>query len=87
MRKGFLIYEEMRKYFSIYEEAVSNTVYVTLQVATAPLWISLYLRKIFFSFSSVRAPMAAWTDLHEMPGVKVQKRDMVANVSLFSLFK
>ncbi len=25
MRKGFLIYEEMRKYFSMYEEAVSHT--------------------------------------------------------------
>jgi hypothetical protein len=24
MRKGFLIYEEMRKYFSIFEEAVSH---------------------------------------------------------------
>jgi hypothetical protein len=24
MRKGFLIYEEMRKYFPIYEEAVSH---------------------------------------------------------------
>jgi hypothetical protein len=24
MRKGFLIYEEMRKYFTIYEEAVSR---------------------------------------------------------------
>ncbi len=24
MRKGFLIYEEMRKYFTIYEEAVSH---------------------------------------------------------------
>jgi hypothetical protein len=24
MRKGFLIYEEMLKYFSIYEEAVSH---------------------------------------------------------------
>jgi hypothetical protein len=24
IRKGFLIYEEMRKYFPIYEEAVSN---------------------------------------------------------------
>ncbi len=35
MRKGFLIYEEMRKYFPIYiyEEAVSNTVY---EFATAP---------------------------------------------------
>jgi hypothetical protein len=36
MRKGFLIYEEMRKYLVIYEEAVS---------ATAPLRISLYMRK------------------------------------------
>jgi hypothetical protein len=25
MRNGFLIYEEMRKYFPIYEEAVSHT--------------------------------------------------------------
>jgi hypothetical protein len=24
MRKGFLIYEEMRKYFPIYEEAISH---------------------------------------------------------------
>jgi hypothetical protein len=32
-RKGFLIYEEMRKYFTIYEEAVSHTVYcMTLQL-------------------------------------------------------
>ncbi len=43
MRKGFLIYEEMRKYLVIYEEVV----------ATAPFWISLYMRKILFSFSSV----------------------------------
>ncbi len=31
IRKGFLIYEEMRKYFPIYEEAVSYT-YMTLQL-------------------------------------------------------
>jgi hypothetical protein len=30
MRKGFLIYEEMRKYFPIFEEAVSH------DFATAP---------------------------------------------------
>ncbi len=30
MRKGFLIYEEMRKYLVIYEEAVSH-IYMTLQ--------------------------------------------------------
>jgi hypothetical protein len=27
MRKGFLIYEKMLKYFPIYEEVVSHTVY------------------------------------------------------------
>ncbi len=42
--KGFIIYEEMRKYLVIYEEAV----------ATAPFWISLYMRKTLFSFLSVQ---------------------------------
>ncbi len=55
MRKGFLvfptvIYEEMRKYLVIYEEVVSHTVY---DFAPDPFWISLYKRKIFFSFLSV----------------------------------
>ncbi len=50
MKKGVLIYVEMRKYFPIYEKAVSHTVY---DFATAPFWISLYMRKILFSFSSV----------------------------------
>ncbi len=40
-RKGFLIYEEIRKYIVIYEEAVSH-----IWFATAPFWISLYMRKI-----------------------------------------
>ncbi len=35
MKKGFLIYEEMRKYLTIYEEAVSHTWF-----CTAPFWIS-----------------------------------------------
>ncbi len=38
MRKGFLIYKEMRKYLVIYD------------FATAPFQISLYMRRIFFSF-------------------------------------
>jgi hypothetical protein len=42
----FLIYEKMRKYFTIYEEAFI----VIYDFATAPLWISLYMRKIWFSF-------------------------------------
>jgi hypothetical protein len=40
MRKGLLIYEEMHKYLVIFEEAT-------------PVCISLYMRKILFSFSSV----------------------------------
>ncbi len=47
MRKGFLIYEEMRKYLVIFEEAVSHIwLLCKLQIATAPVWISLYVRKI-----------------------------------------
>jgi len=41
MRKSFLIYEEMRKYFPIYD------------FATASFWISSYMSKIWFSFLSV----------------------------------
>jgi hypothetical protein len=46
MRKGLLIYEEMRKFFPIYEEGVCHTCPCTLL-------ISLYMRKIIFSFLSV----------------------------------
>jgi hypothetical protein len=49
MRKGFLIYEEMRKYLVTYEEA-----FVIHDFATTPFWIFLYMRKISFSFLSVR---------------------------------
>jgi hypothetical protein len=45
MRKGFLKYEEMRKYLPIYEEAVSHSVY---DFATDPSLISLHMRKILF---------------------------------------
>ncbi len=45
MRKGFLIYGEMRKYFPIMRRPL-----VIYDFATAPLWISLHMRKIRFSF-------------------------------------
>jgi hypothetical protein len=45
MRKGLLIYEEIRKYFTIYEKAVSH-----IWLCTRSLWISLYMRKIYFLF-------------------------------------
>ncbi len=54
MRKGFLKYEEMRKYLTKYEEAVSQC-----DFATAPFWISLYMRKFFF-FISVEALVWAY---------------------------
>ncbi len=51
MKKGFLIYEEMRKYLVIYEEAVSHT-YITLQPLHSGFphkW-----RKFCFLFISVK---------------------------------
>jgi hypothetical protein len=49
MRKGFLIFEEMRKYLVIY----GRRPLVKNDFATAPFWITLYMRKILFSFLSV----------------------------------
>ncbi len=48
LRKGFLKYEEMRKYLAICEEAVS-----VYYFANGAFWISLYMKKILFSFLSV----------------------------------
>ncbi len=50
MRKGFLIYDEMRKYLPKYEEAVSH--YMTLQLLHSE-FPYMYIRKIWFSFLSV----------------------------------
>ncbi len=41
MRKGVLIYEEMRKYLVIMRRPL-----VIYDFATTPFWISLYMRKI-----------------------------------------
>ncbi len=46
MRKGFLIYGELRKYLVTYEEAVSH-------IWPVPSGFPLYMRKIMFSFLSV----------------------------------
>jgi hypothetical protein len=53
MRKDFLIYDEIRRYLVIYEEAVSH------DLATAPFWISSIMRKIVFFFIS------AWVEACE----------------------
>jgi hypothetical protein len=50
MRKGFLIYEEMRKYSPYMRRPL-----VIYDFGTAPFWISLFMRKILFYFSSVQA--------------------------------
>ncbi len=56
MRKSFIIYEEMRKYLVLYEEAVSQH-----NFAPNPFRISLYMTKIFLPFFiSVRSTLAAW---------------------------
>jgi hypothetical protein len=49
MRKGVLISEEMRKYLTIYEEAIRHI----FHFATDPVRTSLYMREILFSFLSV----------------------------------
>ncbi len=48
MRKGFLIYEEMRKFFPMYEEAISH-----ISFCTRSLLISFFMKNILFSFLSV----------------------------------
>jgi hypothetical protein len=45
MRKGFLKYEEMRKYLFIQRRPL-----VIYDSATAPFWISLHMRKLNFLF-------------------------------------
>ncbi len=47
--KGFLIYEEMRKYLVMYERR-SLVIY---EIATAHSWISLYMRKIWFFYQCI----------------------------------
>ncbi len=47
MRKGFQIYKEMRKYLIIYCIRRPLVIY---DFASAPFWISLYMRNILFSF-------------------------------------
>jgi hypothetical protein len=45
IRKGFLIYEEMRKFFPVYEEAVRH-----IWLCNQSLLIPLYIREILFYF-------------------------------------
>ncbi len=50
MTNGLLIYGEIFAHFLIYLEALPH---IWLCNSPAPLWISLYMRKIWFSFLSV----------------------------------
>ncbi len=54
MRKGFLTYEEMCKYFPIYEEAVCHR-----WLCTRSLWISVFMMKFIFFF--YQFPSSPWT--------------------------
>jgi hypothetical protein len=57
MRKGFLIYEEMRKYLIIYILMRRPLFYLTLHPIPSDLLIYC-TRKVLFSFLSVRATSA-----------------------------
>ncbi len=48
LRKGFLLCEEMFKYLTIYEEAVSH-----IRLCNQSLLNFLYMKKLLFSFLSV----------------------------------
>jgi hypothetical protein len=48
MKKGFLIYEEVRKYLAIYEEAISHKTYV---FATGLLNFLISEENLIFFFS------------------------------------
>ncbi len=70
MRKSFLKYEEMRRFFPIYEEAVSH-----IWLCTRSLLIS---RKIFFSFLSVyvhiKASVLGGHSSQPMPALWARRR-------------
>jgi hypothetical protein len=51
MRKGFLIYEEVRKFFPIYEEAVSH---IGMTLHPIPLDFLIYEENFLFFFISVQ---------------------------------
>ncbi len=62
MRKGFLIYEEMRKYFPIYEEAVCHT-YMTLQLLHSEFpYIRGNFYFLFYQCASLPWEHAKWWD-------------------------
>jgi hypothetical protein len=48
--KGFLIYEEMQKYFPIYEEAVSH-IHMTLQLLHSEFPYTVYEENLIFFLS------------------------------------
>ncbi len=60
MRKGFQIYGEMRKFFPIYEEAVSH-----IWLCIRSLTISLFMRTILFSFLSMYSD---YSGMEGLPG-------------------
>jgi hypothetical protein len=53
MRKGFLIYEEMRKYLVIYEEAITVIIHEFLNFL-------IYEENFLSFFIGVRSTLAAW---------------------------
>ncbi len=53
MRKGFLIYEEMRKYFPIYEEAVSHIWLCNCSTLSFPIYDENFI--FFFSSAAINS--------------------------------
>ncbi len=66
MRKGFLIYEDMRKYLVIYEEAVSHIWLCNRSL----LDFLIYEENFVFFFISVEFGSACWQVEHFFMGIR-----------------
>jgi hypothetical protein len=74
MRKGFLIYEEMRKYFPIYEEAVSQL----LHSEFPHIW-----RKFYFLFHQCRNPRPRHLPTPPPPPSPSSRREKIKEIMEF----
>ncbi len=82
MRKGFLTYEEMHKYCRIYE---GRRPLVINDFATAPFWISLYMRKILFLFyhCTIGAAHIFWSTQLQLHPILPHPAEYVISVIFF----
>ncbi len=79
MRKGFLIFEEMRKYLVLYEEAVSH-----IWLCNRSLLDFLIFEEIFFFFISAAKAGKYSLALHRLDKPRKETLSIVFSESLFA---